>query len=112
MPSGDGKESFRLSREVLLDQSAVASTGVSTAADGHPQINLTFTKAAAEKFAAITNKNIGKKLAIVFDGKVLQAPVIRNAIVDGQAAITGRFTLPDILEAIQGNRKGGAFPQK
>jgi HlyD family secretion protein len=106
LPGVDSKESFRLGREVLLDQSAVASASVSTAADGHPQINLTFTKAAAEKFAALTTKNIGKKLAIVFDGKVLQAPVIRNAIVDGRAVITGRFTLPGILEAIQGNLKG------
>ncbi|HWR68461.1 MAG TPA: protein translocase subunit SecD, partial [Desulfomonilia bacterium] len=40
----------------------------------------------------ITSENVGKRLAIVLDGRVNSAPVIRDAIAGGKAIIEGRFT--------------------
>ena len=45
-----------------------------------------------EIFGKITKDNIGERLAIVLDGEVVSAPNIRNAILDGNAQITGQFT--------------------
>ena len=45
------------------------------------------------EFAKITRENVGKQLAIVLDGKVHSAPVIREAIPSGEAQITGSFDL-------------------
>lgn len=57
-----------------------------------PYVSLEFNKKGADKFAKITQENVGRRLAIVLDGKVQSAPVIREAIPSGQAQITGRFT--------------------
>ncbi len=57
-----------------------------------PVVGLTFNPDGAKAFAKVTASNIGKRLAIVLDGKVQSAPVIQSAIPDGQAVITGRFS--------------------
>ncbi|MEW6681161.1 MAG: protein translocase subunit SecD, partial [bacterium] len=49
----------------------------------------------ARSFAKITGENIEKRLAIILDGKVKSAPVIRSRIPDGKGQITGNFTMDD-----------------
>lgn len=51
-----------------------------------------FNTAGAEKFAESTSRNIDKSMAIVIDGKVIGAPVVRGAITGGKCEISGRFT--------------------
>ena len=46
----------------------------------------------ARIFERVTGENIGKRLAILLDGRVYSAPVIRDAIAGGKAMIEGRFT--------------------
>lgn len=53
-----------------------------------PYVALTFDAQGAVVFGELTSKNIGKKLAILLDGNVNKAPVIRSAIMGGQAEIT------------------------
>ncbi len=96
--SHDGKQPYRLQRDVLLDEAAVVDAKVSTDANG-TSIIVALSEAGAKRFAEITGANIDKQLAIVFDGKVLSAPIIRSAISGGQAQITGSFT-PAEAEAI------------
>ena len=50
-----------------------------------------FNKAGAEKMRAATASNIGKPMAILLDGQVVMAPVVRSPI-GGSAVITGKFT--------------------
>lgn len=45
-----------------------------------------------ELFAAVIRENINKRLAIVLDGQLYSAPVIRSEISEGKAQITGNFT--------------------
>ena len=56
-----------------------------------PIVSLQFNAAGAKTFAEVTAANVGKRLAIVLDGKVQSAPRIREAIPSGEAVITGRF---------------------
>ncbi|MBM3246241.1 MAG: protein translocase subunit SecD [Candidatus Omnitrophica bacterium] len=58
-----------------------------------PLVTLQFNVEGAKKFAEITSANIGKRLAILLDGKVQSAPRIKEAIPSGEAIITGRFTI-------------------
>ncbi len=60
-----------------------------------PFVSLNFNRSGAKKFARITRENIGKRLAIVLDGIVKSAPVIRDSITGGNAQITGRFTVEE-----------------
>jgi SecD/SecF fusion protein len=55
-------------------------------------VQLKFDSEGAKKFGQITEQNKGHRFAIVLDGVIQSAPVIRDAIYGGDAVITGRFT--------------------
>lgn len=59
---------------------------------GSPRVDLEFNAEGAKKFAEITKNSVGKRLAILLDGKLRSAPVIREEISQGKANISGRFT--------------------
>ena len=69
--------------------------------DAQPQMNnqtnetvvsFTLDRVGAKRFGKATSKGVGKQLAIVLDGKIVSAPVIRDAIVSGSGQISGNFT--------------------
>jgi SecD/SecF fusion protein len=55
-------------------------------------VQLKFDSEGARKFGQITEQYKGHRFAIVLDGIIQSAPVIRDAIYGGDAVITGRFT--------------------
>jgi SecD/SecF fusion protein len=55
-------------------------------------VSLRFDSEGAKKFGQITEANVGHRFAIVLDGEIQSAPVIRSAIYGGNAQITGNFT--------------------
>lgn len=76
---------------------------------GKPVVLLEFTDEGGGKFAAITEKNIDKPLAILLDGLVVSAPIVQQTITGGSAQITGDFTLDQARDlSIQLN--AGALP--
>ena len=66
--------------------------------DNMPYVGISFTSAGKERFAKITEANVGHRLAIVLDEKVQSAPVIREAITGGEAQITGQFSMTEATE--------------
>jgi preprotein translocase subunit SecD len=60
-----------------------------------PYVSITLNSRGAKLFERITEENTGRQLAIVLDGKVQSAPVIRERIGGGRAVITGNFTLDE-----------------
>jgi len=87
MPS-DGAEQMTLDKETLfvqktalLDQADLRSVAVSTNTPiAHPQVGLVFlfTEHGWKHFTDITHQNKGKRLAIIIDGQIYAAPVIRT----------------------------------
>ncbi len=65
---------------------------------GEPEIAFTMQPEAAAAFAKVTADNIGRRLAIVLDGKLYSAPVIQSPITGGRGQITGQFTSSEALE--------------
>lgn len=55
-------------------------------------VSLGFNSEGATLFGKLTQENVGKRFAIMLDGKVQSAPVIRDAILGGNAQITGSFS--------------------
>ena len=55
-------------------------------------VTFDFDRVGAKRFGRATTKGVGKRLAIVLDGKVISAPVIQEAIVAGSGQISGDFT--------------------
>ena len=55
-------------------------------------VNFTFDRSGSKKFARTTTNNVGRRLAIILDNKIISAPVVREAIVGGNGQISGDFT--------------------
>jgi preprotein translocase subunit SecD len=87
------KEDLFVQKAALLDQTDLKSATVSTSTPtGAPVIDIAFTDKGAKHFAEVTRQNIGKRLAIIIDGQVYSAPVIRAEITGGAAQISGSFS--------------------
>jgi RNA polymerase sigma factor (sigma-70 family) len=94
-PGADAKtaQTLYVQKKVLLDQTDLKSASVITNQPaGKPWIQITFTDAGAKRFAKVTRQNIGKRLAIIIDGRLYSAPTIRSEISGGQAQVTGNFS--------------------
>jgi preprotein translocase subunit SecD len=76
---------------------------------GEPYVSLTFNSQGTRVFGDLTEQNVGKRLAIVLDGNVHSAPVIRERIPSGQAQITGGFT-PEEARDLAIVLRAGALP--
>ncbi|MDD5613859.1 MAG: protein translocase subunit SecD [Candidatus Omnitrophica bacterium] len=72
---------YLISAEVHFDQSRF----------NQPIVSIKFNAEGARKFARVTQDNVGSRLAIILDGNVKSAPVIRERIPSGEAVISGRF---------------------
>lgn len=81
-----------------------------TGSEGDYQITFNLKPAGAQKFGEWTGKNIGKYLAIVLNGQVKSAPVIRGQIFD-QGQIEGNFTKAS-AEDLALTLQSGALPAK
>jgi preprotein translocase subunit SecD len=104
------KGSLPVLLEVLLDESSVSSAHATLSPQGMPQVEIAFKQSGSARFAEITRRNIGRKLAIVFDGRLLSAPVIQTAVPGGMTVITGTTqaqadALAQTLNALRGLRK-------
>ena len=61
-------------------------------------VSLTMTSEGTEKFAEATEANLGKTIAIVYDGETISAPVVNSVISEGKAEITGQETIEEAKE--------------
>ena len=91
----DDHEPLLLEKQTVLTGDALTNAAVrfDQSQFNEPLVGLEFNAEGAKKFAEITAANVGKRLAIVLDGKVQSAPRIREAIPSGQAVIQGRFDI-------------------
>lgn len=77
--------------------------------DGTPQVQLSFSPEGSKIFGDITKRNVGKPVAIVLDDVAISAPTVQQAILSGDAVISGSFTTEEAKNlAIQLN--AGALP--
>jgi preprotein translocase subunit SecD len=80
-------------KKALLTGADLATARVSIdQTTSEPYVSVELNPAGARAFAALTEANVGRRLAIILDGNVHSAPVIRERIPSGQAQITGGFT--------------------
>ena len=55
-------------------------------------VSFSLDRVGAKRFGKITTNNVGKRLAIILDNKIISAPQIREAILGGNGQISGSFT--------------------
>jgi preprotein translocase subunit SecD len=90
----NNKVTYTLERKTLMTGEVIADARVrpSTQMEG-PYVELVLNSRGAKLFEELTAANVNRQLAIVLDGKVKSAPVIRERIGGGRASITGNFDL-------------------
>ncbi len=87
----DGKQPILLKQQTVLNGGMLDDARVSITSDNQPYVSISFNPEGGRIFERVTGENIGKRLAILLDGRVYSAPVIRDAIAGGKAMIEGRF---------------------
>jgi len=76
-------------------QLASASVQADPNSPGNWQVQVSFNAGGTQRFAEITEQNVGRHLAIVLDGVVNSAPRINERIPGGSAVITGQFSIEE-----------------
>lgn len=74
-----------------------------------PVVAIEFNADGTKKFAEITKKNIDKPLAIFLDNQLLMAPIVSQEISDGNAVISGNFSITD-AKTLSIQLNAGALP--
>ena len=92
-----GQELYVLKREPEMTGGSIATAqaqvGLNQSDPGAWGVSMTMTPKGRAEFARVTGNNVGRYLAIVLDGEVASAPVIRERIPSGNASITGNFNV-------------------
>ena len=76
-----------------------------------PVVSISFDSGGSSTFAKVTAQNVGKRFAMVLDGKVLSAPSINEPILGGSAQISGSFSVAS-ANALAISLRSGALPVK
>jgi len=99
-PNSDGLYSlYMLKQTPGLDNSFIVSSEISEGSSGNLSgILISFNKAGASRWAALTARSNGKCVAIVMDDKVLTATTVREEIKGGKCMITGNFSNDELLQ--------------
>jgi len=79
------------------------------AAIGGAQVSLELNSDGAEIFKTLTEQNLNKRIAIYLDGSPISAPTVQSVIPDGNAVITGNFTLQEAKD-LATRLNAGALP--
>lgn len=74
-----------------------------------PFVSISFDEEGGKLFEALTEKNLGKRIAIFVGGNLISAPTVQEKITGGQAQITGNFTLEEAQELAR-DLNTGAIP--
>jgi len=76
---------------------------------GEPTVALLWDNEGKALFAKITKENVGQTLAVFLDNEIITSPVIRQEISDGEAVISGSFTLQEARDLVR-DLNFGALP--
>jgi preprotein translocase subunit SecD len=90
--SHGGGGSIVVQKRVMVSGDSLTDARLEIQSGNQPVVGFKFDTTGARRFGDATAKNVGKRFAIVLDGKVISAPVIKGAIPGGQGVIEGGFT--------------------
>lgn len=99
------------SGKVVLTGSDLKDAKAQVSQGNQAVVGLEFSDEGGKKFADLTARNVGKKIAIELDGEVLTAPVVQEAITGGHAQISGSRNVEE-AEHLAILLRSGSLPVK
>ena len=89
----ESEQQLNISKRILLSGDNLITAKPSfDNRNNETTVNFSLDRIGSKKFARATTNNVGKRLAIILDNKIMSAPVIKEPIVGGSGVITGDFT--------------------
>ena len=89
----DKEEQMKISKRVIISgDNLINAQPQLDRQSNQAVVSFTFDRAGSKKFGRATSDNVGKRLAIILDNKIISAPVIREPILGGNGQISGEFT--------------------
>ncbi len=80
---------YVVARDPVLTEADVVEADAALERDqGYVYVAVTLSDEGARRFAEATGANVGHRMAILVNGKVMSAPVVRDAITGGHVSIT------------------------
>ncbi|MBQ2887552.1 MAG: protein translocase subunit SecD [Firmicutes bacterium] len=92
----------------LVDAKGVRNTGAMDPSQENA-ISLKFNEEGTKKFAEATSKYLHQYISIYIDGELIMSPTVNSVISNGEAQITGGYTLEEAVSEAA-ILKGGALP--
>jgi len=92
----------------VLALSVTRAYVVTEEATGRPALSLTLSPESIKAFADFTGANVGRKVELRIDGKVVMTATVRERIEMGAVMVSGDLTRLQLLEAANGIWSGKA----
>lgn len=101
---------YKFSKKTNLSGKDVKKATVNfNSENGKPEIALSFTEKGKKVFAQLTENNVGRPLPIFLDNLLLSSPIVQQPIRDGNAVITGNFSVKEAKQ-LANAINSGALP--
>jgi preprotein translocase subunit SecD len=108
--AGGVREPYLVQRRTLMTGDVITDARVSPGSITEGMaVDFTLDSRGTKQFGDITRANVNRNLAIVLDGTVSSAPVIREPITGGRGQITGRFDMAEAQD-LANVLRNGALP--
>jgi len=89
----DGSEEAVVSKRIVLSgDNLIDAKPTMNSEDNETVVSFTLDRVGTKKFGKATSTGVGKRLAIILDGKIISAPSVREPIIGGSGQISGGFT--------------------
>ncbi|HEX3944975.1 MAG TPA: protein translocase subunit SecD [Rhizomicrobium sp.] len=96
-------------RVVVSGERLTDAAGTFSQQTGGAIVDMKFDSVGGREFGDFTRQNIGRRFAIVLDNKVIEAPVVKDAILGGSGMIEGNFTIQSASD-LAALLRAGALP--
>ena len=92
-------ESLKISKRIVISGENLVDAQPSIQNQrNEPMVSFKLDRLGAQKFGRTTTDHVGKRLAIVLDGKIISAPSINEPITSGNGVISGHFTFQEATD--------------
>ncbi|RPG98045.1 MAG: protein translocase subunit SecD [Candidatus Pelagibacter sp. TMED106] len=96
--SENGEELNVSKRIVMSGENLIDAQPNFNSQSNQPTVSFTLDRMGAQKFGRTTTDSVGKRLAIVLDGKIVSAPSINEPITSGSGMISGNFSFQEATD--------------
>ncbi len=88
-------QTLAVERRAMLTGDMLTAASYAQDQNGQPAVSFRFNPIGTKRFCDLSRENVNRLFAIVLDGEVISAPVIREPICGGSGQISGSFTLKE-----------------